>query len=263
MKKTIILLLALSLLGACKTKHWTVSHVKASVIQIDSTKDAAANKELLAFYKPYADSLGNQTSVVIGQAAKTLTMDRTVHENPLANFISDALRARADEILTQGTPTLSGGFEGRVDFALVNFGGIRASLRQGDITVGNIYEILPFENSMVILGLKGSDLRDLVNVFAANGGQGVSGMTLGIENKKPVNVLVNGEPIDDNREYIIATVDYLALGGDNMTPLLNARQILSSGIQIRDLVIDSIKRAAERGESIDANLDGRVYLVNH
>jgi 2',3'-cyclic-nucleotide 2'-phosphodiesterase (5'-nucleotidase family) len=248
--KKILLILLVFLLVSCR-HQWIVSDIKASVVKIDSTKNAIADKELPAFYQPYKDSIVRQTSVVIGRAAKTLTMDKAAHENPLANFVSDAMRTRAEELMAPQT----------IDFALVNFGGIRTSLPEGDITIGNIYEISPFENALVILALKGSDLRELADVFAASGGQGVSGMTFGIQDGKAVNVLINGNPIDDSREYTIATVDYLALGGDKMLPLLRARLLLNPTIKLRDLLIGAIKDATQRGEMIDANLEGRVYKI--
>ena len=251
MKKIIIPILLVCLLTSCKQKRYTINNVKASVIRIDSTLNAIADKELLALYQIYKDSIERQTSVIIGHAAKELTMNRRLHENPLANFISDAMRSRANELIVPK----------QVDFALVNFGGIRASLSAGEISVGNIFEISPFENELVILALRGFDLRELVEIFAQSGGQGVSGMTFGIQSGEAVNVLVGGEPIDDRREYIVATVDYLALGGDRMTPLLRARHILTPGIKVRDFLIDTIKRTTERGESIDAELDGRIYMV--
>jgi 2',3'-cyclic-nucleotide 2'-phosphodiesterase (5'-nucleotidase family) len=269
------------------------------VIAIDSTKDAAADRELLAEYALYKDSMEFETSVVIGRAAKTLTMDRKTHENPLANFISDALREYAQSLLNPKAPpsppkggdvpdgcrdaarhvstcaSSSPPLEGLGEaFALVNFGGIRASLPVGEITVGEMMSILPFDNKVVILSLKGADVRALANICAASGGQGVSGMTFGIKDKKAVNVLINGKEIDDNRDYIIATIDFLAMGGDGMTPLLRAQHLYTPAINmggnvikehttLLDLMINVIKSASARGEMIDADLDGRVYLVEN
>lgn len=94
---------------------------------------------------------------------------------------------------------------------------------QGDITLGEIYSIFPFDNTLCLIKLKGSDVRELLNIVASRNGEAVSkDVHMTIADEKAIEPTINGRPIDNDRIYSIATIDYVANGGDHMTPFLNA-----------------------------------------
>ena len=108
----------------------------------------------------------------------------------------------------------------------MNIGGIRTSLNKGEITIGDIFNIFPFENSLCLIKLKGNDVKKIFESIASREGEGVSKeiqMTITSDNKIK-NVTVNGKNIDDNRIYTIATIDYLANGNDGMDAFKNATE---------------------------------------
>ena len=144
----------------------------------------------------------------------------------LSNLIADVLRQAAASVL--GRPA---------DVGLVNVGGIRNVLTEGNITTQNIYEILPFENSLCVLEilpfenslcvltLGGADLKELCANIAARGGEGVSGLNLIIDAEGHLlEAKVSGQAIDEGRTYTVGTIDFLAEGNDGMAALTRASQ---------------------------------------
>jgi 2',3'-cyclic-nucleotide 2'-phosphodiesterase (5'-nucleotidase family) len=119
---------------------------------------------------------------------------------------------------------------------------------------------MPFENELVVLWVKGEDLLSLFDFFASIGGEGVSGMRMGIEEGKAVEVTVGGLPVDRNKLYLIATNDYLAEGNDDMAQLKHAVKRIDTGIKIRDMLIGYIRKETMAGLKIDPKLDGRMFF---
>ena len=179
---------------------------------MNSVWDAEPDAEAVALLAPYKARMDSVMYHVVGTAE--MSMDRFRPESLLSNLIADVLREAAVEVL--GKPA---------DMGLINIGGIRNSLTEGDITTENIYEILPFENSLCILTMKGVNLKELFNNIAVRHGEGVSGVQLLItKDGKLLQGTVGGRPIEDNQLYTIATIDYLADGNDGMTALPQAEK---------------------------------------
>ena len=119
-----------------------------------------------------------------------MSMDKGAPESLLSNLVADVLRGAAAQVL--GKPA---------DMGLVNMGGLRNVLTEGPITCGNIYEILPFENSLCVVTLKGVYLKQLFESIAARGGEGVSGVKLRItkSRKSCSGATVAGKPVVDDK----------------------------------------------------------------
>lgn len=142
----------------------------------------------------------------------------------------------------------------------MNIGGIRTSLPEGDITVGNIFSIFPFENSISVITLKGKDVKDLFDIIARRGGEGVSKQ---VEVKirkdgKAYGLKINGEKIDDSRLYTIATIDYIANGNDELIPFKNSVSRTDLDLRLRDVMLQYIADKTAKGEKLKASLDNRL-----
>ena len=194
-------------------------------------------------------SLDGSLEEVLGKAA--LTMEPYRPESLLSNLVADILREAAAEVL--GKPA---------DMGLVNMGGLRSTLTAGDITMEDAYEILPFENALCVLTVKGSTLRQLFENIAYRLGEGVSGVSLQVsKDRKLLGATVGGKPVEEDKLYTVATVDYLAEGNDGMDALPQAEsKVCPPGATLRSLFIDYVKRQAEAGKAVTSRMEGRIVV---
>ena len=249
MKKVNLLLfvLSVSLLLSCSRKQYEISSIDVSFVQMDSTWDAKVNPQIQALVDTYKENLEKEMNVQIGTATETLI--KGTPQSLLSNLTADVLKERAEKI------------EKQVDFAVVNNGGIRTTLNQGIITVGNLYEIYPFENALVILDMPGKAVKEFFDFIAKKGGEGLStGIQLIIKDGKVESLEIGNQPLDENRLYKVATVDYLAEGNDGMVAFKQASHVLSSNEMLRDIMIDYVKECTKNNKEINAKLDNRIII---
>ncbi|MFA5443570.1 MAG: 5'-nucleotidase [Bacteroidales bacterium] len=225
--------------------------IKAYRVLMDTTeyqsKSSASVREIINTYSPELNRKMNQ---VVGYT--TTEMRSYYPESPLSNLAGDALLAIARRHY---------GLD-NVDFALTNFGGIRTSFPKGDLTLYYVYAAFPFENSLVLVSLKGSRVRELFESFAAHRVEVLSGVSLKIDDHRITQLLVNGEPLDEERVYHIATIDFLLQGGDRMTMFKNNLGVDYSGLTLRDVILQYINVFTKNGEPIPARTDKRVVINN-
>ncbi len=246
--KLAILILCTASFNACSPKVWRITRESSVNIPIDSTTEALADKTYEASLLPIKHRIDTKMNIVIGQA--TETMRSHAPESLLSNFCADVYRQAATDFMGE-----------KVDLAVVNLGGLRTAIPAGNTTVRKVFELMPFENELVILWLKGDKLRELLSFFAKVGGEGVSGLQMQISNGNAINISISGKPLDDNRLYSIATNDYLAGGNDKMLQLAMYEKRLNTGIKVRDMLINYIKMETQKGNKIQSTLDGRITLI--
>lgn len=247
MKRITIFILPL-LLVACH-KPLQVSLIQTEVIMIDSTLDAIQDTDYLAALTPIREQLEEQLSMPLGTAPEA--MEPYAPESPLMNWASDALYAMALQE-----------YPGTVDCAIVNLGGLRCSWPAGEITFRNVFELMPFDNELVVLSLRGKDLLDLCDSFAKRGGEGNSAeLRMTIHGDKAEQVTIHGLPVDPQALYLVATSDYLSTGTDGMDALTRAEDKWLSNEKIRDLYIRYIQQCTEQGLPIAAEIDGRTRVL--
>jgi len=219
-------------------------------IAIDSTANALADKSYNAYLQPFKQKVDGQMNEVIGQAAET--MKGHAPESLLSNISADIYLQTATD------------FQGEnVDIAIVNLGGLRTVVPAGDITVRKVFELMPFENELVLLWLKGDKLNELLQYFAGMGGEGVSGLRMEIKDGKAVNITINDKPLDPTKVYSIVTNDYLAGGNDKMVQLAQAEKRVNTGIKVRTMLLNYIKNETKKGNKIQSKLDGRIKIIDN
>lgn len=185
---------------------------------------------------------------VIGYSTQLMTRYRP--ECPLSDWLADELVRAASEY-----------FDRKVDIGLTNFGGIRVDMPQGAVTVDDIMSMFPFKNHICYVSLKGSDVRALFEQISARAVQVVSGVRMVVENGKLKSIEVGGEPLDDDRIYGLATIDFLLNGGDNIFAARNAVELLQSDILVYDMVRSYVERLTAEGKNIEYHTDGRVTVL--
>jgi 2',3'-cyclic-nucleotide 2'-phosphodiesterase (5'-nucleotidase family) len=212
---------------------------------IDSCLDAIQDSTYLLDLAPVKANMEHELNIPIGYAPEALPV--YAPECPMLNWASDALLAIARERCPEP-----------VDVAVVNIGGMRCEWAAGDITFRNVFELMPFDNMLVVLTLKGNDLQQLCEIFASTGGQGIAGMRIQTVGDKVMQqearVTINGKALDMDRTYTVATSDYLSQGNDGMLPLKYHTQCWNSQEKIRDLYIEYIKQV----KTVTAKVDGRM-----
>lgn len=246
--KQILYILAVAVgMSACSPKTWQISSESSTRIPIDNQLDAIADSAYITSLQPYKQRIDKEMNVVIGQVAQP--MKGHAPESLLSNFSAEVYRSAASTYLKE-----------KVDISIVNLGGLRTEIPAGNITLRKVFELMPFENELVILWIKGDKLRDLIQFFAKAGGEGELGIRMKIHDGKAEDVTINGQPLDVNKIYSIATNDYLAGGNDKMVQLAMYEKRLNTGIKVRNMLLDYIKNETANGHKIDASLDGRISI---
>ncbi len=243
------LLLATLTLFSCRQSSYHLERVEGKLITIDQTLDSAPDQRYINILKPYKTTVDSVMNRVIGVCDVTLKGSRP--ESLLSNLVADVLREAAVQV--QDSPA---------DMGLVNMGGLRNILTKGDITTGSVYEVLPFENSLCVVTLKGSDLKTLFEQIAAAKGEGVSGVRLRISaDGKLLNATINNKPVEDEKLYTVATIDYLADGNDGMAALTQAQnRVCPEGATLRELFLSYVERQTQAGKKITARMEGRITV---
>lgn len=219
--------------------------VKAEYEDYRITAALPKDSVMLGIMKPYSDSVNKSMNQVVGIA--DISLDKKQPESSLGNFMADAMFVSARQKF--GVP---------VDAAFVNYGGIRITqLPKGEVTRGKIFELMPFDNLVVLQRVKGSDLQNFLDLTAGRGGWPSAGITMQIQNKKAVNVRIGGQPLDPNKTYTIVNSDYVANGGDN-ADMLKVLPQQNMGYLMRDAIFDYINYLKAQGKNISATEENRV-----
>lgn len=242
---------ALLLLAASCHTPYHLTNIDRSRLLVDSRYDAHPDTSAAAFIKPYEHTVDSLMKPVVGKTAMPMAARKP--ESNLSNLLSD--------ILVWGGEA----FKEKPDFGVYNMGGIRASLPQGDITYGDVLNVAPFENHICFLTLSGEKTLQLFREIAARGGEGVSHSVRMVITKDGSlkSVTVNGAPIDPQKRYRIATLDYLAQGNDGLTAFKAKTDAVSPDDEAHDvryIIVDYFKTQAAKGRSVDTQVEGRITI---
>lgn len=251
MNKThhIIWIFLLVMIAAGCAKQTYTADIDTSYYRI--TKRNKTDKELDKLISPYREQLESKMGRVLAFNKKEMTKARP--NSTLGNWFADALLEEAEYI-----------YKKDIDIAMQNYGGLRVPfLKQGDITVGNIYELMPFDNMLVILTMDGKLLQKLLDRVAEKGGWPISNTLQFTKNKeKAESIMIKNEPLDLNKTYTVAIADYIANGGDNCFFLDQAKRE-DLDIMIRDLIIDHLDRKPEGEKNLLASDELRILAPNN
>lgn len=206
------------------------------------------DSSFIRLIEPYGKQLKNSMGKIIGHSENGLFKKQP--ESEIGNYMADAMKEMAEKK-----------FEKKLDAAFVNYGGVRSYIAKGNVTVGQIFELMPFDNLVVLQELSGAVLQQFLDATAADGGWPSSGISMEIKDKKAIHIIIGGKPLDRDAKYWIANSDYVANGGSNCSMLKGIPQ-LNKGYLLRDALIEYSIATTERGKSIDANIEKRVVNAN-
>jgi len=207
--------------------------IKPTVVDLSSkVKELKEDKEGKEILNKYEKNSESKLGEVVGTTDKDLTHERFAGPSLLGEWVCEAM---AKEAKTQ--------------IAITNGGGLRCPIEKGNITVGKMYELMPFDNTLVTMEIKGSDLKKVFENGIGNekiGWVAISGVKIKYDLKRPfrdriVNMtLDNGEKIDSNKYYTVTTNDFMSVGGDGYD-FSKARNIVDTHLPIRDGLINQLK----------------------
>lgn len=185
---------------------------------------------------------------VIGYSPREMTKYRP--ESELSNWTADAIRLGVEKTLGV-----------KADLAITNLGGIRTDMPEGDILIDNIVSMFPFNNLLCYVRLAGSDVRAIFDQFAAEGKfQAVSGAKVVAEGGKIASLEIGGAPLDDSRDYILATIDFLLDGGDGLFLAKNAKELVLSKFKVNEWMVPYVRSLTAEGKNVEGAIDGRVIV---
>ncbi len=244
--KHFVLLLTFAAIVSCAEKKYTVTKIEGKEIGITNKNGEVA--EIENFIKPYRAKIDADLNTVLSYAPETI--DKSGEwQTPMGNFLADITFEKSNKIFQLREKK-------SVDICLMNHGGIRTIIPKGDVSARNAFEIMPFENSAVVVALKGEQILEIVTyIIIEKKPHPLKGMTFTIDkNNQPKNILVQGNPVDVNRVYYVVTSDYLSYGNDNMLFFKKSIQKYDLDYKLRNIIIDYCKE----NKLIVANKDIRI-----
>ena len=240
-----------SLLAGCRSTQPESSSLleslAASSVSYTETTDALPpDPEIESIIIPYRAELQTSIEEVIGEATGLLEKGRR-YETTLGNMAADAM---LDVINTK--------VDTQVDIALTNNGGLRVPIQEGPITVGKIFELMPFENTMVILEYDASGIDSLAQQIARSSGA-IAGLSFKVDTLTytAFDIQVSNQPLDSEALYRVVTSDYLANGGGRITILRTPLNRVDLPLLLRDAFIEYIREK----NTIVPTLDGRIQAT--
>jgi len=248
-KQFIFSLLVLSAIG-CKEQNKHLYRIEGSQITINDSLQS--NTEIEAFIKPYREHITKDLDSVLAFAVNTYSKSDGDFNTAIGNFMADAVYEQANPVFNSRTGK-------DIDMVILNHGGIRSIISKGNITARTAFKLMPFENSLVVVALKGSQIDSLINYLSqSKKAHPISKLKLSIDkNFNVVSATIKGSNIDTNKTYYVATNDYLFNGGDNMTFFKPNEGLYNLDYKIRNVFIDYFKKA----DTINPVIDDRFIQI--
>lgn len=231
--------------------HYHIVGVERTRLLVDSRYDGHIPEQADDFISPYKGRVDSIMSPVVGRAARYMAAFEP--ESPLSNLLPDILM------------WVGKSYDEKPDFAVYNIGGMRAAFAEGDVTVGDVLDVAPFENKICFVTLTGGKVMELFAQIAANGGEGVSReVRMRItKDGRLLGASVGGKDIDPMAEYRIATIDFVAQGNDNMVAFKSGTDVNSPREErnnVRYVIMDYFREKAAQGLAVDSKVEGRIVM---
>lgn len=248
--KNFILVLAITTLVSCSKHALGVSKIEGKKITV--TEKQASDTQIENFVKPYREKIDADLSKVLAYNLEILDKSKGKWQTNIGNFLADITLEKSNTIFLKNKDLT-------IDVCLLNHGGIRTIIPQGNVTARNAYEVMPFENSAVVVGLKAEQILEICNyIISEKKPHPLAGMSFVIKNNQPTQVLVQGKPLDSNKTYYVVTSDYLSNGGDNMTFFKKGVSRYDLNYKLRNIMIDYFTEV----DTLKVNHDIRIIEEN-
>lgn len=243
---SLIILLFPFLFFSCKQLDLGIAKISGKQLNINDS--IRGDDSIKAFIAPYKEHISKEMDSVLAYAPNSLVKTQGELNSAIGNMMADA-------VMTLGNPIFKNRTGHLIDVVLLNYGGIRSGVQKGNITTRTAYELMPFENEVVVASLSGRSMKNMVAYLVkAQVAHPISGMQLILNKDNSVKeILIQGEPLADNKIYYVATNDYLYSGGDEMYFFSEAEEKTDLDYKIRNILIDYFKK----NDTISPEIDNR------
>ncbi|AZQ45197.1 hypothetical protein EJ995_07125 [Nonlabens ponticola] len=234
---------ALLLSTSCKTETYTLEKTVYQQEQIDSTEATVSTFE--RFIAPYKERLDQEMNDPLSFNPAAMYKNDTPLNTRLGNLMAGIVREQATAVVKSRTGN-------DIDMVLLNHGGIRAGIDAGYVTTRTAYEVMPFDNEIVVAQLQPQQMRELVAYLVERKkAHPIDGLKITMDGDTAIEILLDGKPIAYDRDYYVATSDYLLTGGDNMEFFTKAVASYKTDYKIRNAMIDYFKMTDTLGYKAD------------
>ncbi|WP_339710085.1 5'-nucleotidase [uncultured Kriegella sp.] len=248
--KHFVVFITIGLAISCKQQVLNVSKIEGKEIRIDTT--IPQNDSTNAYIKPFRDRVNQILDSTLAYAPKKITKVDGIYNTTAGNLLADIIFSAAAPIFKSRT-------NNNLDFVFFNHGGIRSIISQGKVSARTAFEVMPFENTMVVAELSGKSIKKMLAYLLDSGmAHPISGIQIVLNTDNTLaSVKIQGKPFDENRNYFVATSDYLAAGGDSMVFFKDALNVTRIDYLIRNAMIDHFKKV----DTVAAKVDKRFYKL--
>lgn len=226
---------SLNLLQSCQSAKYHNTSIEGKYISI--TADLSENDSIAQYIAPFKKHIDEDLSRVISYAPETMDKSKGKWQTTIGNLFATATLEMVNPVFQKRTGLT-------IDACLLNQGGIRSIISQGEVTTRTAFEVMPFENSAVVLELKGSDILQMAQyIINERLPHPLAQIDIYINSQQEIQkVIINGNVVDPTQTYYVVTNDYLALGGDRMDFFKNATHKYVMDYKLRNVLLDYFKK---------------------
>ena len=238
---------------SCRDRTYQVSEIRATQISIDLPASETDADTLDQFIQPYRKRVNEVLDTPLSYAPYDISARDGRYNSSAGNLL-------ADIIMEQAGPVFKNRTNKEIDFTVLNHGGIRSVISKGPVSARTAYQVMPFENTVVVVEMKGKPIRDLVNhLVRSSRPHPISGIQIVLNEKNQLeSVSIQGMPFDENKTYYVATADYLFNGGDDMGFFKSGMNHTELSYLVRNTMIDYFKKT----DTLQARVDDRFIKLN-
>lgn len=249
--KQIVVIVTFCFLFSCKNTTGELAEIQGKQIPIDVS--IKPTESISKFVSPYKNRINEVLDSTLTYAPKPFLLDDGKRNTSMGNLM-------ADIVFEETAPIFKSRTGKDLDFVVLNYGGVRSIISAGNVSARNAFEVMPFENYIVVVELDGSAVRKLIDFVAkATRRHPVSGIHIVVDKNSGLEAVdIQGEPFDESRNYYVATSDYLVQGGPSIGFFNEMISVTDTDYLLRNAIIDHFRKV----DTLKAVVDDRFIQLD-
>jgi 2',3'-cyclic-nucleotide 2'-phosphodiesterase (5'-nucleotidase family) len=245
-----VVFITIACLYACNEKPKKLSKISGK--QLPITDSIIDTDSVDKFITPYRKHINEVLDSALAYAPSAISKNDGYFNTSAGNLMADIVISEANPIFKSRTGQ-------NIDFVVLNHGGIRSVISEGKVSERTAYEVMPFDNSIVVIALKGKSVRNLISfLINTKKPHPIGGIQIILNKNGSLQDLnIQGKPFDENKPYYIATSDFLANGGNDMGFFSDGLNSVDLNYMIRNAMIDYFKKV----DTLKAKVDDRFIKI--